>query len=877
MRHLILSSNYAWSFRTLRLGLIVLAVGLATPPGQAGEPTAEQDGIVELRLDTMSVQLDLHAGKVQNAIAFSPLLFWGSYRVTCDLAVNHDKIDGDVTIAADPSRSPAPKDEARKYTVHAVLGQNLVSGEYEKSTTNGKETGQLRGRVGKRCQPGAFRMGWIWVEMDSQLSPLFLADYAQSRKRALIRFELVDGKATKWLQMKGSLVPGHMKGDKENVFHEGSFAPRFETFPPEKPNPDKPEGTFIIDDQCSVEIGDDTWIAQMAFRCSGGGKDAGRVAPGSTFAVKLHGKRVGGTAVGAITGVGKDGKEVRYGSFITLLTPSFAHREAPALSPLKPVREITPSVKPTSTADDARPLTPLGGLTETWADRLGDGASFLYPPVFGAASVQWSPPGIDPSRLYPPGYFAAATAPKANAYQVEITQGTLNKSNQFTPSKSVPQWKAASLPISLAQAWEKLEPAVAYQLTATALNPKGDPKGAPVLTRVFQKSPPFPGNRWETVSDSSARIRQHLETLNASTKHAPFCDPMLTGSMWHYHSKCQETYPYVGYGAVVAHLTLVRLVDTAEAKQELTMKAALAGEWLAANAGVHSLWVYHWKDCIQTPFGGLAFVELFKATGEKRWAEYARRFALTLQKTQLPNGTWRWMGGDGISGESQGASDASKTPYPEYDAAPFLYFLGRYRTEVHNDEFLETERKALAWEMDHSLKTFYWRPQQWAASHFIDCYRSTAPLPPTRLCQYLLECPCPGAKVDPAAIAEVIRYCEDRFLDWSSLSPGFTPFPRASFVERDTSHLSRLALVMALADQANGQQYYRSRIDYLIGSIYALQSPTSGVIPWEPMPEGWSLDSPGGYMTFKMAETAENLLRIAEILQPSSPQKAKSK
>jgi len=57
--------------------------------------------------------------------------------------------------------------------------------------------------------------------------------------------------------------------------------------------------------------------------------------------------------------------------------------------------------------------------------------------------------------------------------------------------------------------------------------------------------------------------------------------------------------------------------------------------------------VYHWKDCIQTPFGGLAFVELFKATGEKRWAEYARRFALTCKRPNCRMGRgdgWAGMG-----------------------------------------------------------------------------------------------------------------------------------------------------------------------------------------------------------------------------------------
>ncbi|MGD0898149.1 MAG: hypothetical protein ABR915_09965 [Thermoguttaceae bacterium] len=78
--------------------------------------------------------------------------------------------------------------------------------------------------------------------------------------------------------------------------------------------------------------------------------------------------------------------------------------------------------------------------------------------------------------------------------------------------------------------------------------------------------------------------------------------------------------------------------------------------------------------------------------------------------------------------------------------------------------------------------------------------------------------------------------------------------------------MSRIALVMALADQAAGRQDYRSRVECLVGSIYAVQSPTAGIIPYA---SGASLDSGAYLMNYRLAETGANLLRIAKMLGSS--------
>jgi hypothetical protein len=112
----------------------------------------------------------------------------------------------------------------------------------------------------------------------------------------------------------------------------------------------------------------------------------------------------------------------------------------------------------------------------------------------------------------------------------------------------------------------------------------------------------------------------------------------------------------------------------------------------------------------------------------------------------------------------------------------------------------------------------------------------------------------------------VIRYCEDRFVDWGSASPGLTPRPNVFEGERTTSELSRIALVMAQADQAAGRQDYRSRIDSMVASIYAIQTPATGLIPYAP---GAPIDYGNYYMNYRMAETGVNLLRIAALLSLS--------
>jgi hypothetical protein len=160
-------------------GLILGGIAGAAEP----DPSMGRDRVIELRLDTMSVHLEIRDGKVARAFAVSPLRSLAAHNVECRLSMAGSKLDGEVAIAGPPSpgaRSPLPP---VKYAVHAVLGRRTVSGTYERPAENGRIAGQLRWRVGPCRKPAEFRNGVMWMEIANGMS--FSADYSQSKRRVM--------------------------------------------------------------------------------------------------------------------------------------------------------------------------------------------------------------------------------------------------------------------------------------------------------------------------------------------------------------------------------------------------------------------------------------------------------------------------------------------------------------------------------------------------------------------------------------------------------------------------------------------------------------------------------------------------------------------
>jgi hypothetical protein len=186
---------------------------------------------------------------------------------------------------------------------------------------------------------------------------------------------------------------------------------------------------------------------------------------------------------------------------------------------------------------------------------------------------------------------------------------------------------------------------------------------------------------------------------------------------------------------------------------------------------------------------GVAFLDLYAATQDDRWREAALMVGKAFAESQLPNGTWAegWKTPDIPEKRLAGArNDQERQAYEaglipgihgphlhEYDGSEVLWFLGRLRHELKTDAVRDCEEKSYRWVMDHSVKNWFWRDQ----GHHSPCM-----VPPFRFkgrtasyfALYLLEY-APAERCDLELVADLMRFCETRHLDWSRGGREFTP------------------------------------------------------------------------------------------------------
>ena len=288
---------------------------------------------------------------------------------------------------------------------------------------------------------------------------------------------------------------------------------------------------------------------------------------------------------------------------------------------------------------------------------------------------------------------------------------------------------------------------------------------------------------------------------------------------------------------------------------------------------------------------GTAFLDLYAATGDTRWKDAAEMVAKAYARLQLPNGTWAELSDDGRKSTNDPATlkpavpahqaiyDAGLVPgihgphLLEYDCSEVLWFLGRLRTELKTDAFRECEDKAYRWVMDHSVKEFFWRDQ----GHHSTCmvppflYRGRAP---SYFALYLLEC-APADRRDLNLVAELMRFCETRHMDWSRPDPASVRYVTPNLVGGNGRESgspiwlgSRFAAVWAQLGQRDGNRLHAEKARAMMDAITHAQHPITGSV-------GGGLDLTPRFNRFAVnaGRCAWNLMTYADLLAADSKTK----
>ena len=173
---------------------------------------------------------------------------------------------------------------------------------------------------------------------------------------------------------------------------------------------------------------------------------------------------------------------------------------------------------------------------------------------------------------------------------------------------------------------------------------------------------------------------------------------------------------------------------------------------------------------------GSAYLDLYDATGNKKYLEASIRIAETYSKTQLPAGSWPLMvwieSGDAVEDNLCVPTD-------------IINFLDRLITDYGKIQFRENSEKAFNWIMENPMRTFHWEGQ-FEDMGYSKNYSNMERGKPLAFAAILLS----RSDKEPGYIGmaeELIRFAEDQFIVWEQPLPrelfrtSWRPIPRKAY------------------------------------------------------------------------------------------------
>ena len=453
---------------------------------------------------------------------------------------------------------------------------------------------------------------------------------------------------------------------------------------------------------------------------------------------------------------------------------------------LKPLlRQADPKLVEQAIEEAQRPVHPgEPGKQEFWNLRHGivdERSRFIYPPSFGFEEV-----------------------PGASQYRFDIAFGRGTERDKLAASFTADKpWRP------LAPVWNKLRADTLkgiYVLRVVALDATGKELG-PCKFKVgvgggARQGRLGPDGKWADLSWSE---RDRVPFSKAPSFAGPYLDPIrdydqavleacrpLLQSGLLSSLKSDEDIAKFGVAgnnevsgpmgtSIAAMLCLHQLSPGPAEKKQALEVAQRGGEWLIRQcrntyrpSGSYSSpqglpGMYH-GFVTHVHYTGLAYLDLYRATKDKKWLTAAEDLAQALAGLQQPKGNWTWttlQNGKVCFEPHYGFFGLSS---PDFDASEMLHFYGRLRKEGGCERFVEVEKKALQWMMDNSVKTFYWREHPGNDGPH-QALGNVSPYPASYFVRYLLDWAEPS-ETNLKVAEEIVRFCEDQWIDWSRSGDG---------------------------------------------------------------------------------------------------------
>jgi hypothetical protein len=419
--------------------------------------------------------------------------------------------------------------------------------------------------------------------------------------------------------------------------------------------------------------------------------------------------------------------------------------------------------------------------------------------------------------------FNLAKVPGATRYRFVLTARGAKESLTF---------EAAEPWTPLGEIWDKA-PVGDLVLRVAGLDGAGKEVGKPIEFGLNKRAA-FNGPYFEPPRSLREATLMHARWMRDNPRNGlgrgVYCEPVGgahgDGQLW-----------YITYSGAWAGLIVHALSpDPIERADGLEMATAVAGDqWLRSFAEnfvpdtykgwVFDQWVY-----------GTTWLDLYRLTGEPRYADAAKFLASQIAKCQLPSGAWvevlpttnrQIPQPDPVTGLYQ-ISPARVLPgWPqEWDPSSLLYFYGRVRKELKTDEFRACEDKAWTWLQENSIARFDWRKQGPGESANTKHPWRTEPDCALHCFEYL-ALDLPGRPADVALMTDLLRWSEDRSVDWRRVQGGACVFPQSNDY-RDGN--GRLAVAYAQLAQRTRDPLHQAKAEALAHAALVAQNPVSGQI-----------------------------------------------
>jgi hypothetical protein len=333
----------------------------------------------------------------------------------------------------------------------------------------------------------------------------------------------------------------------------------------------------------------------------------------------------------------------------------------------------------------------------------------------------------------------------------------------------------------------------------------------------------------------------------------------------HFNGDAQVWYPT--YVALYAGLVLAQTSpDPAERQYGLDLAITVGEVWQRSFAIAYLPDTYKGWAFDQWVYG-TAWLDLYRLTGDPRWRDLVMEHARRLCSKQLASGTWTETdpdkGGtsyDAALGRPKVMSLQGPT-MQQWDPSSTLYYLGRIRKELKTEDFRAAEEKAWQWLQENSIARFDWRRQGPGEST-----QQRQPWPTITdsalHCYEYLALDLPGRTADPALMEDILRWCEERSVDWRRQVHPTAVVP-VSTGPNDPQ--LRLARACARQAQRTGSALWKAKAEALAGAMLTAQFSTTGQIPHVPdlkYPAG------AGYDGWRGEYGTMALLNLAELWEP---------